>query len=268
MYTQCPECLTVYKLRAEWLAQGRGRARCGACGAEIDVLAPIVDELPGGQFTALKRRTPGPIPQLDVPALRPRIEHVDAEQRELFVDFDRTMRAPRESAPPSFAAAKQTRAAVPRASWGWRIGAVAMGLVLVGQVAWAEREPLLRDSRVHELVEAACTRLHCTVPAITDRSRIALMARDVRPHPTVPGALVITATLANEAGFTQSYPVVEIVLSDVDERRIAMRRFEPTEYVSSSAALRAGLAPGATATLTLEVEDPGKNAVAFEFRFL
>ena len=55
---------------------------------------------------------------------------------------------------------------------------------------------------------------------------------------------------------------------EIHERRIAMRRFEPTEYVSSSAALRAGLAPGATATLTLEVEDPGKNAVAFEFRFL
>jgi len=267
MYTQCPECLTVYKLRAEWLAQGRGRARCGSCGAEIDVLAPLVDELPSEAFTALKRRTPGPMPQLDVPALRPRIEHADAEQRELFVDFDRTMRAQRQATPPSFAAAKPARTA-PRSGWGWRIGAVAMGLALLAQVAWAEREPLLRDPRVHDLVESACTSLRCTVPAVTDRSRIALMARDVRPHPTVKGALVITATLANQAGFTQSYPVVEIVLSDVDERRIAMRRFEPPEYVSSPKARDAGLAPGATATLTLEVEDPGKNAVAFEFRFL
>jgi predicted Zn finger-like uncharacterized protein len=267
MYTQCPECLTVYKLRAEWLAQGRGRARCGACGAEIDVLAPLVDELPAGTFTALKRRTPGPIPQLDVPALRPRPAAADAEQRELFVDFDRTMRAQREASPPSFVATRTQRQA-PRAGWGWRIGAVAMGLLLLAQAAWAEREPLLRDARVHAFVESACTRLRCTVPAITDRAKIALMARDVRPHPTVRGALVITATLANQAVFAQTYPVVEIVLSDVDERRIAMRRFEPAEYVGSPKALEAGLAPGATATLTLEVEDPGKNAVAFEFRFL
>lgn len=267
MYTQCPECLTVYKLRAEWLAQGRGRARCGACGAEIDVLAPLVDELPQGNFTALKRRAPGPIPQLDVPALRPRIEHADAEQRELFVDFDRTMRAQREQSPPSFVAPKATTRA-PRSGWGWRLGTVALALALAAQAAWAWREPLLRDPRVHSLVESACTTLRCTVPAVTDRSRIALMARDVRPHPTVRGALVITATLANQAAFTQSYPVVEIVLSDVDERRIAMRRFEPAEYVASPAAREAGLAPGATATLTLEVEDPGKNAVAFEFRFL
>ena len=100
------------------------------------------------------------------------------------------------------------------------------------------------------------------------RGRIALMARDVRPHPSVLHALIISATLATQAPFAQSYPVVEITLSDVDQRRIAMRRFRPDEYLGDSAAIRRGFGAGATTTFSLEVEDPGRDAVAFEFRFL
>jgi hypothetical protein len=47
-----------------------------------------------------------------------------------------------------------------------------------------------------------------------------------------------------------------------------MRRFVPTEYLSDGDTVRRGLAPTGTIAVSLEVEDPGKNAVAFEFRFL
>ena len=46
-----------------------------------------------------------------------------------------------------------------------------------------------------------------------------------------------------------------------------MRRFRPSEYVSDPRALARGLAPGAKAPLVFEVADPGKSAVAFEFKF-
>jgi hypothetical protein len=56
-------------------------------------------------------------------------------------------------------------------------------------------------------------------------------------------------------------------LSDLDDNRIAMRRFRPAEYLHDEAARQAGLAPGASAALVFEVHDPGQNAVAFEFSF-
>jgi hypothetical protein len=46
-----------------------------------------------------------------------------------------------------------------------------------------------------------------------------------------------------------------------------MRRLRPYEYLDDAEALRAGLAPGGTTALVLEVEDPGNKAVAFEFGF-
>jgi predicted Zn finger-like uncharacterized protein len=263
MYAQCPECLTVYKLRADLLAQGRGRAACGSCAAEFDLYATLVDELPQGGFSSLKRRSPGSeIPRLNVPALRPQ-----AEQRELFVDFDRTLRADRADAP-WFAHDGSRRAASLQREWRWPLAGAALALLLAAQFAWAERARLLAMPRVHEFAQAACERLGCVLPAVDDRSRIALMARDVRPHPSVQHALIISATLANQAPFAQSYPVVEITLSDVDQRRIAMRRLRPDEYLGDTAAIRRGFGAGATTTFSLEVEDPGRDAVAFEFRFL
>jgi hypothetical protein len=46
-----------------------------------------------------------------------------------------------------------------------------------------------------------------------------------------------------------------------------MRRFHPRDYVSDPRAIAQGLAPGATTALVFEVADPGRNAVAFEFKF-
>jgi len=97
--------------------------------------------------------------------------------------------------------------------------------------------------------------------------RLRLLARDVQAHPSVPGALLISATVRNDASFDQPWPVVSVTLSDVDGKRIAMRRLQPAEYLGDSAALERGLAAGGNAALVLEVEDPGNRAVAFEIGF-
>ena len=109
--------------------------------------------------------------------------------------------------------------------------------------------------------------MKCRLPPRHDAGALELLSRDIRPHPSVPGALIISASVRNDADFAQAFPVVEITLSDLDETRIAMRRFQPREYVSDARTIAQGLAPGATTALVFEVADPGKNAVAFEFKF-
>jgi len=106
------------------------------------------------------------------------------------------------------------------------------------------------------------------LPLRHEPAKLELLSRDIRPHPSVANALIISATLRNDAAFAQAFPAVEISLSDLDENRIAMRRFVPQEYLGDARSIAAGLAPGATAALVFEVADPGKNAVAFEFKFL
>lgn len=72
MYTQCPECLTIYRIPVDALTRAHGRARCGVCRAEFDALATLVDHLPAEPVGKLERHAAGPLPILDVPAMRPK----------------------------------------------------------------------------------------------------------------------------------------------------------------------------------------------------
>lgn len=259
IYSQCPHCLTIYRVGLDDLAGGRGEAACGSCDQVFDVLATLSAELP-----------PEPIERLDVvplrsppPILRQAVLRPKPLQGSL---FDPAARRQAESflkaRPPAPAHGSRRRLL-----W-W--GAVALlALLLTGQVLYAERHRLLAIPTYRAWAESLCERLGCLVPGSPRAIEgIRLLSRDIRRHPTVEGALLITATLANTSSRTRAYPILELRLSDLDERPVAMRRFQPEDYLSERARIAVGMPPQSTLPLEFEVIDPGPEAVAFEFRFL
>jgi predicted Zn finger-like uncharacterized protein len=264
VYTQCPECLTVYRVAAEVIGQGHGSARCGHCAATFDVLRSLAEALPDESFELLPlHRIESVPPQLGVPALRPQ-----AAQQSLLFDPDERMRRPVSARPltPTFARGAATAYRSAR-NWPWLLGATLLAVSLLAQIGYAKRAPLLDDARLRPFFDRACETFGCHLPLRHDPAQLVLLSRDIRPHPSVPNGLIISASLRNDAPFAQAFPDVEIVLSDLDENRVAMRRFHPQEYLGDARTMAAGLAAGATAALVFEVADPGKNAVAFEFKF-
>jgi predicted Zn finger-like uncharacterized protein len=262
MYAQCPECLTIYKIGAPALAESHGSVRCGHCNAVFDALRTLTDQLPNEQVQQLQVHAGGGSPpQMAVPALRPSV----GQQTLLFDPDERPQRA-RRGATPAFARSRRARPAA--RNWPWSLGATVLLLGLLAQIGYAERAVLLEDARVRTVLDRVCDQFDCHLPLHHEPAKLELLSRDIRPHPSVSNALIISATLRNGANFAQAFPAVEISLSDLDENRIAMRRFLPQEYLGDAHSIASGLAPGATAALVFEVADPGKNAVAFEFKFL
>lgn len=262
MFTQCPECLTVYTLAPETLARGRGSVRCTHCTAVFDALRTLTDSLPSGVMRLDAHLAAPELPTLDMPVMRPTPETEAAPIGDLFVQ------QPTAEAPlaPEFT---RTRTMPSGAStWPWRIGVALLIPLLLAQVGYAERFELLRNGLTRPWLERACANLDCTLPLAHDADGLVLLSRDVRPHPSVANALIISATLRNSADHVQAFPTVEITLTDLNEHRIAMRRFRPQEYVNDARTIRGGLASGASTALVFEVADPGKSAVAYEFRFL
>jgi predicted Zn finger-like uncharacterized protein len=260
MYTQCPECLTVFKLSGAELAATLGSVRCGHCSAIFDALRTLTDQLPPEPIGTLESH-PSLVapPQLGLPVFRP-----NPGQSTLLFDSEDRPRSAERPVTPSFTRRRRRR---PQRATAWIAGSIVLLLTLGGQVAWAERALWLDDARVRAWIDPACAKLGCALPPRRDAGALELLSRDIRPHPSVPGALIISATVRNDADFAQAFPTVEITLSDLDETRIAMRRFHPRDYVSDARAIASGLAPGASTALVFEVADPGKNAVAFEFKF-
>jgi predicted Zn finger-like uncharacterized protein len=256
MYAQCPDCLTVFSLDAAALAQARGAVVCGNCDTAFDALGTLADQLPPEPFRRLPEHARSAHPhRLELAIYRPREEAVAA---------------PEPVAQPAFTPrfVHDRRAPRPRERrWPWLVTCVLLALLLAAQLAWAKRQVLIADPTLGAWLRQACATLGCELPLVRDTRRLHLVARDVQAHPSVPGALMISATVRNDAPFGQPYPVVTLILSDADGRRVAMRRLHPSEYLDDAAAIRAGLAPGASAALLIEVTDPGARAVAFEFGF-
>jgi predicted Zn finger-like uncharacterized protein len=253
MYTQCPDCLTVFSLDASALAQARGQAACANCGTYSDALGTLADQLPPEPFRLLPQHLQSAHPpRLELAVYRPRAESIPPAETPAFTPRfvqDRRVARPRER------------------RWPWVLVCFVLALLLGAQVAWAKRDMLIADPTVGAWLRQACASLGCELPLVRDVRRLHLVARDVQAHPSVPGALMISATIRNDAPFAQPYPVVSLILSDADGRRVAMRRLHPAEYLDDVAVIRAGLAPGASAALLFEVADPGTRAVAFEFGF-
>ena len=259
MYTQCPQCFTVYRVDGETLAAARGNVRCIDCETVFDALATLTELLPPEPVDRLPAHAAqAEPPRLTLPILRP-----DPAQT-LFVETPTPARATRTPAP-TFARRRGLRKA--RNSGRWLAACSVLLLTLGAQIAWSQRADWIDDARVRGVLDPLCARLSCRLPLRHDSHTLELLSRDIQPHPSVPGALIISATVRNDAPFAQAFPVVEIVLSDLDERRVAMRRFQPAEYLTDPQLLAAGLAAGASAALVFEVVDPGRDAVAFEFRF-
>ena len=72
MYTQCPECLTIFKSSGAELAATLGSVRCGHCSAVFDALRTLTEQLPpepiGSARDASAQVAP---PQLGLPVFRP-----------------------------------------------------------------------------------------------------------------------------------------------------------------------------------------------------
>lgn len=258
MYTQCPECSTVFVLDGASLAAAHGSVRCGHCDAVFDGLRRLATELPPEPFD----RLPAWSSQADPPRLERPVYRPDPAQGTLFAP----PQPEAHSGLPAFAA-RPLRRRKPRRSAPWFAACALLLLALAAQAAWSERDRWLDAPGVRAWLDPACARLGCRLPLQRDATLLVLSSRDIRPHPSVPGALIISATLRNDAPFAQPYPTLKITLSNLDEQRVAMRRFRADEYIADAGERAAGLGPGASSALAFEVVDPGQDAIAFEFDF-
>jgi predicted Zn finger-like uncharacterized protein len=243
MFARCPQCGTELGVDVSTLSRGQGEVECPACAATFNAL-PLLAEHPT-TAEPLQARIPG---YVATPPAQPGL-------------FD-----PSPAAPPPFTTARRRRA---RSGSDRALIASCAGLTLLlaGQLAWATHQSRIEQDALRSLLTAACQPLGCKPAPRRDVAALALVSRDVRQHPSADGALLITVSLSNRSDTAVALPVIEIVLSDLSERRIAMRRFRAEEYAPDPDLARRGLAPGSVFPVAFEVEDPGRDAVAFSFAF-
>ena len=113
----------------------------------------------------------------------------------------------------------------------------------------------------------ACPQLGCNLPPKVDVSLIKSSNLVVRSHPDFAGALVVDAILYNRASFAQPFPLLELRFSDINDQLLANRRFKPSEYLAGELAGQVEMPPQTPIHISLDILDPGQEAVNYSLTF-
>lgn len=141
--------------------------------------------------------------------------------------------------------------------------------LLGGQYLYKNRYELGQIPSMRPILEQLCQVTGCDLPPQVALSKLELLNHGIYSHPNVKDALMIKAVIVNHAAFEQPLPIIELSLSNIRGEKIALRRFGPAEYLSETDTQETGLmAPDRQINISLQVKDPGKDALAFEFEFL
>ncbi len=263
--TRCPFCHTLFRVTDDQLAQAAGQVRCGSCNSVFDGAEFRVPDEPD----LLADRATWSAPAGEPESGREAVPAVELPTSESVADrpFDVSSPEPESDAEAPF------QVAAPPHRGDRMVGllkgvAGLLALILLLQLLHYYANPLAQRSEgLRWMLEPYCGVTGCHIDPRRDIHAFRVVSRDIRSHPNVAHALVISATMINTATFAQPYPVFEISLTDVHGSIVATRLFMPREYLEDPDQAVALMPAQLPVRVTMEVFDPGEHAVGFEFAF-
>jgi len=250
MLTRCPSCATIFRVTAEQLKAKQAMVRCGKCRQVFNALDSLLET---------------PQPRSETPqAVIAEPEFAEAEQEAPGETLPEPVEESESIADEWETAAKpapiiyEKEAAHSRA-WQWALGAVLISLLLLlltGQAVLQFRNELVvlfPDAKPALREMSALFGRDLSLPHKADL--LSIEASDLHPDPDKH--LRLSATLKNRAPFAQTYPYLELTLTDTADKPLLRKIILPQEYLPKGADVSAGFARNGeiAVNLTLDVAD-------------
>lgn len=143
-------------------------------------------------------------------------------------------------------------------------------LALIGlpaQVLWFQYESWVKDAGFRPIYQQICNVAGCELPPMRDISQIVSKKSVIRVHPERSDARIVDVLMVNNADFAQPFPLIELMATTIRGQLVAGRRFKPQEYLQGEMANSQLMPPRTPVHVSLEIQDPGEDALNFEVRF-
>lgn len=251
MQTECPHCHSIFEMNLEQLNQAKGQVRCGFCLAifEANPIQPDKEN---------QTSTPGREPESDDTFLIN--DDIDSYLPRVLPDvIPPRLRAESRAGIPHFAHLETTLLS---------LGIIVAIIAGVIQYSYYHRYQLIQHNELRPWLIQLCHITGCDLPEPRDPKRIELSSKNIFSHPNTPHALMISATIVNQAEFEQVFPLLELRFEDIRGKPIAGRRFTPEEYLGITSEQISKMEPGNPVPFNIEIIDPGQDIVSYEFDFL
>lgn len=139
-----------------------------------------------------------------------------------------------------------------------------LALMLIAQSAYFFRTQLAGywpSSR--PALEFACQWLGCSVPLPRNSELLALDDSDLQEDFEHPGVIQLSTRLINNASYAQGYPLLELTLTNDDDKPKLRRSFTPGEYLPSGTDIDAGLAAKQEIQINLAFSTSGETVSGY-----
>lgn len=293
MQTQCPHCDTRFRVTEDQVNTADGFVRCSVC-KEIFNAFEVAEqnELQQSLLRQAHDEDEADLAHarndaLDNDAADEAEGHAETEVIDFnetsatdnlrkdafdFFDEDSNESLP-HVVPDKFKASNASDSSTLISSLLWSTGVLLLTATLLIEYAWFNRDQLNQVPQLQAWTDKICQQFDCKNITMRNPEQIELISRNVYSHPNEKNALMVNVTMKNQADFAQPYPVMQISFSDVRGNSVAARRFLPAEYLPKE--YLAGdtiqsllLETDTNMTFTMEIQDPGKQAMTYEFDFL
>lgn len=249
--TECPHCHTLFRVTQSQLDQADGQVRCGHCLAIFTVENPYQTDH-------------------DIGITAQRDEPVQLEQMDPLHSNDTGKHVLPDVIPPELRAESRNRkrdySVIGTLFWSMAI--VLMIVTGLLQYAYYDRSRLVQYDNLRPWLTLFCKYARCELPEPRDPARIELSSKNVYTHPNAENALMVSATMINHASYVQAFPLLELRFENIRGELIAGRQFKPEEYLDIPAEKIQKMQPGTPVSFTMEIVDPGKDVMSYEFKFL
>jgi len=236
------------------LAQGGGKYRCGKCRKVCNALDALFDDWPDAG-----ERPPA---AGDLPTLGLTIDLEGARKSRLNPD------AADPAGLSADTAGHPAKTSKGLARFTWVALALVIAFIILAEYAEFEGRSLGELTGADAFMNRVGLEDTPAEPPFRDLGQLHLVSRELRSHPFRPDALRLSATIVNRAPQSPPYPDIEVILLDASGEPLSTLRFSPADYLARDAARDSGMTPGAFLPLTLDLPDPGSEAVGFELNFL
>lgn len=130
----------------------------------------------------------------------------------------------------------------PRHARIWTFLALLAGLALIAQLLFAYRVNIAMEfPALQPRFAKLCDTLGCDMPLPGKMERLRLEWSELTYIPDHPTLIQLAATLRNLADYEQALPMLELTLTDEQERIVARRVFRPSEYLANTDKTRRSL---------------------------
>ena len=300
MLTRCPACETHFRITPAQLKARSGSVRCGACQHVFNALDSLVEEpvvvaappisesaqqslatpisdfdVEASEFpeTGIDEVTVSPAPTSElaeevleeVSPLNPEVLEASigepVEAAEIGAIEPEAADAGADSIPSDWSETFPEPPPPPR-RWPWVIGSgialtvIGLQAVLAFRVELAVLWPKAKPALV-----ALCDTTGCEVGLPTKVALVGIEASDLHPDTERKSRLMLTATLKNRAPFAQTFPHLELTLTDTEDKAVARKVLAPADYLPPNTLIPQGMLPGADIALAVGI-DSGELAAS------